>query len=135
MLDSGGYAGEARWRITPSANPPYELPATLRARKNSCSSMHREIFPKFGALYRTIIVFLFKLISLLMIAVGVLIALLILADKMLHLGWGYPWWALLFCALYIGVSISIYRSIPSAITYLDKRIDRTPTDHRRPPSG
>jgi membrane protein implicated in regulation of membrane protease activity len=95
--------------------------------------MRREIFRKLGVMYRTAIIVLFKLLALLMIAAGVLIALLILADKMLNLGWGYPWWALLFCVLYIGVSILIYRGTPSAMRYLDERKNRTPSDHVEPP--
>jgi hypothetical protein len=81
-----------------------------------------DLIGKFRALYKTIV--LFKFISIVMIAVGVLIALCILADNIFRFGWGYPWWSFFFCILYVGMSILIYRAIPGVIGYLANQQNR-----------
>jgi hypothetical protein len=74
-----------------------------------------------GHLYRTLLIAVFKTISIAMILVGLLIALCIVADKIFQLGWGYPWWSLFFCIVYIGISATIYRAIPSFVAHVDRQ--------------
>ena len=75
-----------------------------------------------GHLYRVLLIALFKIISIAMILVGLLIAFCVVADKIFHLGWGYPWWSLLFCFAYIGLSVAVYRAIPGFVAYIDRRV-------------
>jgi membrane protein implicated in regulation of membrane protease activity len=85
---------------------------------------------KFSGIYKAILLALFKFISIIMIIVGLLIALCIVADNVFHLGWGYPWWSFIFCILYVGISIMVYRAIPGVIGYLESQRSR-PASHNR----
>jgi hypothetical protein len=75
-----------------------------------------------GTFYRVFIIALFRIISVAMILVGLLIALCIIADNIFHLGWGYPWWSLFFCIVYVGLSGMIYRAIPNFAAYVARQV-------------
>ncbi|TPM21634.1 hypothetical protein [Mesorhizobium sp. B2-3-5] len=63
-----------------------------------------------SASYKATIAFIFHVISIAMIAVGVIISLCVIADNIFDLSWGYRWWSFLFCIAYLGVAIAINRS-------------------------
>lgn len=62
-----------------------------------------------GTVYKVAIAFVFEAISIAMILVGVIISLCVIANSIFDLGWGYPWWGLLFCIVYLGLAIAINR--------------------------
>lgn len=73
-----------------------------------------------GTIYRAALVAVFKAISVAMIIVGLIITLCVVADNMFGLGWGYPWWSLLFCVVYIGIAVAIYRSMPGFVGHIER---------------
>jgi hypothetical protein len=73
--------------------------------------------------YRVLFVVLVKVFSVAMILVGVLIALCVIADRLFHLGWGYPWWSLIGCVGYIALSFVFYRATTSFVAHVDRKID------------
>ena len=75
---------------------------------------------RIGTIYRTSLVVVFRAISIVMMMVGFVITLCVLADNMFGLGWGYPWWSLLFCVVYIGIAVAIYRSMPGFVGYIER---------------
>lgn len=75
-----------------------------------------------GRIFRLVVIILFKAISIAMIVVGTLIAFCIIADLTLKLGWGYPWWSLPFCALFIGLAVMLNRTLPGFIAGVDDAI-------------
>ena len=76
---------------------------------------------KLSELYKTALIVVFKSIAIIMILGGLLLTLCIIADVVFNLGWGYPWWSVFFCILYVGLSITIYKTIPGTIKYLESR--------------
>lgn len=62
-----------------------------------------------GTAYKVAIAFVFEAISIAMIVVGVIVSLCVIANNIFDIGWGYPWWSLLFCIVYVGVAIAINR--------------------------
>ena len=81
--------------------------------------------------YRVFLIALFKIIAMAMILVGILITLCIVADKIFHLGWGYPWWSLLFSLVYIGVAATIYRATPSFVAYIERQVGESASNGNR----
>jgi hypothetical protein len=75
------------------------------------------------AIYKVVLVIVFKTISLFMIIVGIIIALCIIIDNIFRLGWGYPWWSLPFCIIYIVIAVTIYKFIPNVIVYIKRLRD------------
>jgi hypothetical protein len=71
-------------------------------------------------MYKSVLIVVFKTISALMIIFGIIITFCVLADKVFGLEWGYPWWSFIFCFVYIGMAIGIYRSVPSFVGYIDR---------------
>lgn len=83
--------------------------------------------------YKAALVAIFKLISAVMIIVGLVLTLCIVADHTFQLGWGYSWWSLSFCILYVGIAMMIFRTTPGGIAYLKSergRSTRLPGNHR-----
>ncbi len=72
--------------------------------------------------FRVLVIALSKVISVAMMLGGLLIALCIVADNLFHLGWGYPWWSLFFCIIFIALSAMIYRAIPSLVAHVERQI-------------